>query len=340
MKPHHRLAVLSFSLWLAACGGGGGGGDGAGSSAVQLPSGTRSLPASAGSDLSQANFSARGSATIEALLTSYGGNVLEQPLAAGGAAAASRVDPRAADATVRWALRWALRRAAAAAARERPQAVHTETVACDRSGSVVVSWNDADNDELLSGGDTIAMQFNDCVFDAGTPAADGAANLAVNAVELDRNDAPVALDVSIAYRSFSVEGLGSLSGGARLWSVPVAGGARTLLRYTAMRADFGTESVVLNFDVDSRLAGTALTTNLNGALTLSGQAYKLTQMLPFTSGIAARPESGTLRVADAAGDHVDITARGSVVDLDFYPAGSSVPTAVQHGIPWASFDGA
>lgn len=339
MKHALSLLVPLVAALVAGCGGGGGGN---GSSAVQVPTAVRSLPASAGSDVNEAGFVATGSAVVRSLLSGFGGTAFEQTLSAGRAAApAAAVDLRRPASLARWALAQAPR-PGAATGRESAQAVAQETRSCvtaaGGAGSFTVIANDADNNQLLSRGDTISITFSACAFASGDPLANGDVTIGVNAIELDANEAPTALDLALTFEAFSIEGQGSLSGGARLWAVSTGSGEHSLLRYTNLRATIGVDVTTLNIDLDQHLAGSIVSTAVNGAVTLSGQAYKLVQATPFTSTVTGRPETGTLGVSDAAGDRLDLTARGSVVDFDFTPFGSAAPTAFQHGLPWSSFD--
>lgn len=169
--------------------------------------------------------------------------------------------------------------------------------------------------------------------------AEGIVKTTVHAAELDATGVPTALDLSLEMSAYGIAGLGTLNGRARLWSAPIAGGGRTLLRYSSTLAVLPRRTVRLDFDLDQRFVGTRLGTRINGALSLRDQAHELVQVSDFSSTLTGHPDSGLLRVSDARGDHVDIAARGALVDRDFYLAGASTPASGVHSTPWTDFEG-
>jgi len=331
------LTLIGSTLILGACGGGGNS-----TPTVELPA-ARSVAASSGADLTEANFVALTSPAIQALLTSVGGNgALEQPLslqrASAQATASFNPANRLTQTMVAWSLGQAQSRLDALSPREQLQALSSGSAGCSYSGSFSFTLNDADGNQQLSAGDSLTINFFNCVETQGDPAVNGGFSLTVNAVELDAAKNPVRLDATVSFSALSVQGLGSLTGSARLWEVPLSGGGtHSVLRYTGMQSSFGSTTVILDFDVDEVTTGSSSTAGINGGLGVQGQTYQLTQRQTFAGTADGQPDSGTLSVLDAQGDRVDIIANGLLVDREFYPSGATTPTAVLRDTPWSSF---
>lgn len=322
--PRHCLPAVMAAAMLAACGGGGGGS----TPTVEFPT-TRSGTASAGADMTADNFPTLSTRAVDSLLATVGGDqALSQPLSAGRANAASLG-------------RWAVRRSAASigsAARKQGLAVDSETFSCDVSGFLTVTVNDADNNNVLTAGDSTSFSFDDCVDQAGTPAIDGGFSLVFNLLELNSQQEPTAFDASVTMTALTVEGLGSLDGVARLWVAPVTGGERSFVRYQRMASVTAGVTSVLDFDVDETVTSTTSTSRLDGNLQLGAQVYAVTQLSAFDTS-NGDPASGRLRINDAQGDRLLITARGTLVDREFFLAGNtgSTPDAAIIGTPWDAF---
>ena len=336
--PRKTLTLIGTTLILVACGGGGG----SSAPTVELPA-ARSVAASSGADLSDANFVARTGPTIQALLASVGGSgALEQPLSLQRASAQASIgfNPanRLTQSLVAWSLGQAQSRLDALAPREQLQALSSGSVGCTYGGSFSFTLDDADGNQRLSAGDSLTINFFNCVEILGVPAVNGGFSLTVNAVELDAANNPVRLDATVSFSALSVQGLGSLTGSARLWEVPLSGGGtHTVLRYSGMQSTFGSTTAVLDFDVDETTSGTGASASINGGIGMQGETYKLTQRQTFGGAADGQPDSGTLSVLDAQGDRVDIIAHGLLVDREFYPSGATTPTAVLRDTPWTSF---
>lgn len=327
MMPTLRLPLIALlaAAALTACGGGGGGGGSA--PTVDVPT-TRAGAASSGADMTATNFPTLSTQSVDSLLATVGGDLaLSQPLSAGRANAAS---------LGRWAAR------AGAANLRSPSRPHAMAVSSDRifcfSGWIDVSVNDADNNNVPTAGDSASFSFVDCVSASGAPAINGSFGLVFNALVLNAQQDPTAFDATVTMAGLTVEGLGSLDGSARLWVVPVTGGERSFVRYEQMTSVTAGVTSVVDFDVDETVTSTRATSRINGNLRLGSQVYAVTQVVAFdtTNG---DPSSGQLRITDAQGDRLLITARGTLVDREFFLAGntSSTPDAAIIGTPWSAF---
>lgn len=315
---------------LMACGGGGDS-----RPTVSFPSVTRSGTASAGADMSVANFPTLSADAVEALLSTIGGDqALSQPLGAGRARAA---------ALGRWVATRSASRLVGGTRAKAMRVVPTETLACSNypSGYITVDAIDADDNAVLSAGDSATISFVNCIEPAGSPAIDGSFTMLFNVLELDSQQQPTAFDASVTMNALTVQGLGSLDGSARLWVASVPGGERSFVRYSDMVSRTSTLSgekvAVLNFDVDESV-GTTTLSRINGSVQLGSDIYAIAQISAFDTTVGD-PASGQLRLTDAQGDRLLITARGSVVDREFFLVtnNSATPDASLIGTPWSTF---
>ncbi|WP_298832452.1 hypothetical protein [uncultured Piscinibacter sp.] len=328
LKPFRPLLALIAAASLVACGGGGGGS----TPTVTFPSEIRVGTASAGADMTLANFPELSTDAIEALMSAVGGDVVTaQPFGADRSRAASLG-------------RWAAARSASylvAGRRAQAQAIASETFQCAGGGTLTVTVDDADNNNRLSAGDSASFAFANCIEPVGAPAINGSFALVFNVILLDSQQNPTAFDASVTMTALSVAGLGSLDGSARLWSAPVSGGERSFVRYQDMVSVTNTVSgekvAVLNFDVDETIATTTLL-RLNGSLQLGSDVYAIAQVEPFDTA-TGDPSTGQLRLTDVQGDELLITARGTLVDRDFFLVTNTTttPDASIIGTPWSDF---
>lgn len=321
------ITSVLLAAALAACGGGDS------RPTVNFPSQTRVGTASAGADMTVANFPVLSGDAIEALLSTIGGGeALSQPLGAKRAQAASLIRSAATRAASR----------IAAESRARPMRLYPDPPEpCSGGGSITVTWDDADDNKALTAGDSFDFLFTSCIEPLGQPAIDGGFTMVFNVLELDSQQLPTAFDASVAMNALTVQGLGSLDGSARLWVAPVPGGERSLVRYNDMVSRTSTPSgekvAVLNFDVDETVTTTTLS-RVDGSVQLGSDIYVIAQITAFDTS-AGDPASGQLRITDVQGDRLVITARGTLVDRDFFLVTNSTatPDASIVGTPWSTF---
>jgi hypothetical protein len=221
---------------------------------------------------------------------------------------------------------------------ERALAVTTQTLACPYGGSIAVTVNDADNNNKLSAGDTASFVFNACVAEFGLPAANGSLAFTVNAVELDANDEPTALDASFTLSGFVENGFGSISGGFRVWfKEEGAASLRQRVSYLAATVVENAQTLTYDFDTYGLVGTTTGSFDVVGAVTIGGQTYTVTSDV-FSHTLGSLPASGTVRLRDAAGDAVILRARTSTTfDLEFLPNGASASTVLASGLAWNSY---
>jgi hypothetical protein len=335
-----KLALAITALALAGCGGGGGGDNS--NSVVVVPAGARSVAASTGSDVNADRLATLGGWLARAVLSASGDGAFS--------IAAARENTQALGASLNRArtgallharvLRAALQRGAEQmAAREAAAAIRTETQACLNGGSISVTGNDADDNNKLTAGDSLTAVLTNCVLDSGLPATSGTLQLTVNAVELDSNSEVSALDASAAVTNFDIVGYGSFTGAMRLWGKLEAGGDRTRVSYRATSVRYAGTPLVFDFDVYG-IGDTTTNFDLNGGIGIDGQTYALLGGDVFSAVESDPPSIGSMRLVDAAGDAIKLTARSaSTFDLEFIPAGGGAATATLPGLNWADYLG-
>jgi hypothetical protein len=197
-------------------------------------------------------------------------------------------------------------------------AVTSESVACDISGSILVSFNDVNGNDELDPGDSFSMRFNDCVT------SDGRLNGGFEAVFNNVSDGAVfVMDASIRLNDFSLVAGSSearASGDMRLkleeqfnrTTVEVTGkemkSSNTLAGVTS-GVDLSNYSTTLvdSFTVDSQ--------TFEGVLSLRSYdsqrvSIRTTQTWLIQNG-GTYPYAGQMEVTGAAGSKLRLTAQSS-----------------------------
>lgn len=334
-------ALLAASL--AGCGGGGGGG---GSELqVTVPTAVRAVAASAGSDATAANLGNLGGWLARAVLSTASEGVLditgvrESPQSSGVANSALRAPVMGMPAHV---LRAVARLGAPfAATREKPSATSVDTQPCENEGgSFTVTFDDADNSTVLSTGDLLTLAVTNCVLDSTTPIANGSVTLKLNGVEINGRNEVTAIDADVTFSNFALAGYGSYSGAARFWTKPQAGGERSRMSFLGTSVTLAGATIVYDFDVYALSTASTNTFEVDGGIGIAGQTYSVVASGSMSGTVLGPPSTGTLRLRDAAGDSIQLSARSALLfDLDFFPSGATAPTASLPGLRWADYLG-
>lgn len=292
------------SFLLAACGGGGGGGDNSANSAQNAQ---KSLA------LNERNY-------VEVSQTVLEGTESLSTLASTNSSllAGAQVSAQA-----EWmpALLSQLRKVKTLAPKGSAHlagAVTSESVACDISGSILVSLNDANDNDELDAGDSLSMRFNNCVT------SDGRLNGGFEAVFNNISDGAVfAMDASIRLNDFSLVAGSSearASGDMRLkledrfdrTTVEVSGkemkSSNTLAGVTS-GVDLSNYSTTLvdSFSVDSQTFGGVLSLRSYDSQRVS---VRTTQPWLIQTG-GTYPYAGQMEVTGDAGSKLRLTAESS-----------------------------
>jgi hypothetical protein len=308
-------AALGVLATLGACGGGGGGD--AAPSGVQIPQGTRSGTASAGAEINEGNVRSFAAPLARAVMSAGDSSL---PGVAGGRDTPQARSQRMATQGQRWT-RLVL---ANLSSREQPLSTTTRPLRCPFGGGLTLTLIDDDNNAKLSAGDRLQVVTVACRSELGQPASTGSLALTINAIELDGNDDPTALDVTITFSGFEEDGFGTLSGSVRLWfKDDGSGGERLRLSYSAAAVTGQGDSVAYDFDITGNSAANGGdTVDLNGTFVLRNAGYAMTSTtLAFNAG-SNHPASGSVTLTDFLGNKVTLRARSDdTFELEFRPRG-------------------
>lgn len=321
MKIRDLSAALAAACVLTACGGGG---DDA-PAGVSVPQGVRTVSASASADINAGNYASFSGPLARAVMQAAEGS---SATVAGG----SR-ESLALAGLARGALQ------AVAPDRERALAVTSSTLACTYGGSMTVTFDDADNNQQVSRGDVLTVALSGCVEEPGGAPGSGSMTMTINAIEVDAAGEPTAMDVSISVSGFADDGWGGMSGSFRLW-MKQEGATSTRMRvsYQAVTVVDGNTTVVYDFDEYGVFSDSGSGSfDLQGGLRIGGQTYAVVGGNVFGHSSGSNPSSGTVSLRDAAGDQLVLRAISSTtVDLEFYAAGATTPSATLTGVTWSS----
>lgn len=301
-----RLAPVACvaALLLAGCGGGG---DGA--------------PATPGFDAS--NYRAVAEPAAASLLATVGvagaldgGLVSEAPLAL--ASAATRPDPIA-----------LLKRlgSQAAGTRERAQLVEPVDMPCDGGGSITGSATVA-NTDVPTAGDTINLTANNCVVD-GVAIAGG---LDITVRSYGSTATSESGSLALNFRGFSAGGT-ALNGGATLSFDATEARTNVALSFSNATVASAGSSVTLNYTTTLATTASGTAVSVAGGLAMNGQAYTLTQPVPFGITSSGLNPGGTLQIQEALGARVRIVAGTDRFTYQYFAAsnGGTTPDATSVG---------
>jgi hypothetical protein len=316
------LGALALAT-LVACGGGGTSDAPAG---VQVPQGARSGSASAGSNISATNYANFAGPLARAVMSAMNPSV---PGISSGRDTPQSRNHRMAVQGQRWV------RLARDAMSSREQALAT-TILPSRclSGSIRITLDDADNSGKLSAGDSISITANGCIAELGQPATSGSLGLAINAIELDGRDEPIAIDVTITFSGFEEEGFGVLSGSVRLWfKGDGLSGEQLRVSYSSTAVSEQGDRLAYDFDVVGDSLGSDGSFDMSGTFVIDGEDYAMTSTTFRFSG-GSQPTTGSVTLRDFLGNTVTLRAKSNdTFDLEFRPFGAPFPLIIP-GFIW------
>jgi hypothetical protein len=197
-------------------------------------------------------------------------------------------------------------------------AVTTQSEACPGGGSLTVSFDDADNNNDLSAGDTLSLSTSNCVIDVGQPALNGSFSLRVNAISYT-----AAGDIANASLTMSFNNLisaGNTMNGAVTVAISSSGVTNTYQNFSNARGN--SAPAILNFTSTIDTAGQLRT---SGLITVNNSTYTLSTPTPISIG-SFYPIAGILRITDAAGARIDVISNanaGGSLDCDLYLPGDN-----------------
>jgi hypothetical protein len=289
---------------------------------VQIPQGTRAGAASTDARVTQANARTLAAPLARAVMSAGSSEVPGVSSDRASPQAHQSPQARATASAQRWT-RFALEQAAPRAA-ERAQAltVTTSVLTCPFGGALTLTLDDDDDNRKLSRGDRISIVTVNCRSELGQPASSGSLQLSINAIELDSDDDPTALDVTIAFDGLEEDGFGTIDGTVRLWFKEDAAGGETLrLSYSAATVTAQGSDVRYSFDITGgSSANGAGTADFNGSFTVDNETFLMSSTtFSFEAG-SNEPASGSVTLTDFVDNKLTLRANGDgtfdiIIDL-------------------------
>lgn len=311
MRVSCTALCLGVSIMLAACGGGDGDGGTPATTLVSVP-------------LNASNYAPTGRAAAATLVDAASSSSVSTLADAGPAPVAifGAGLPRLFEYVGK-------RAAAGLSSRDHPAASVTESADCPLGGSIVLTIDDRNNNEVLDGGDTASINFQACTAGTDIPTVNGGLDLAFHSVTLDAWGDVTGFSATITARQLA-------SGGSM-----VDGPADYVLSPTKLTVNYRNAvstrqgvATVYNFLATFDTSSASETLTIAGEIGIGGASYALSTPAPVVMG-SFYPKSGLLRVADAAGGRVDVVLGLAGFDLELYLAGDDVRDAtVSH--TWAA----
>jgi hypothetical protein len=302
------IALVIGSSVLAACGGGGGGGGVAASTPTALAA--TAILSSANQHVAAQDTSSSSFAPLAGAQALTGAQVIDESVLFNTARQQMDLLPAYI--------------AAASASRTLTGVVQSETSSCSNGGSLTVSVNDADNNNVASAGDSATISSNGC--NTGSGALSGTIGFVINNLSGTFNSSNYSAGITMSFTSFSVSASqysaslnGSLSLSATATGVnssratvttpslsiaaTYAGATRTrsLANYSATytRSPNATYTYLTSYEFNGYMTSSAL----------SSQAIAFATTTPIVTRYTdSYPSSGVLVISGANNTKVRLTA--------------------------------
>jgi hypothetical protein len=305
------LSVAVASAVLAACGGGGGSGSGSGSG-----SGGVEMPSAATGRFTTTTYVETTDGVVSVAATSLGSQSLI-PLVAAASAGAG---PAEAGWDLTGLTRGAARRALQRGTMVQPLARTTYTEPCDSGHIFFVS--DYASEHVVSRGDYLEVSFENCVLSGET--FSGSARFTVT--QYSETSSSASAGFRIAFNAFGSASL-RLDGAARIDMVVGSTSELMRLSFLGLSAATPDGTVTWYHQAEWNFNGSSETLTLSGYVQIGEEFYQLVAVSPFVLNAATGyPASGVLRVLDAHGARVEVTATATRFTYTYYAAGATSAT--------------
>lgn len=302
-----RWSAVSFvALGLAACGGGGGrGGD-----AVTGILDTAHYAAVSGDVMASVVASAGLGEAADVVGTTDASAIPALPSRPAGGAWTQALD--LARATLRSPLS------------VRPQEVVNEEEACPGGGRLLITYT-YQNTGTLTPGDTADVVADHCVREVGGPVVTGSFRLTVQWFVESSSRVAIALTMDFnAYGSVEER----VSGRADFSDELTMTSERLAVAFRGTQVITPTDTLVWDHRLAYLYTSSVNELSVTGRATVDGDTYALSQTQPFAiDAVSGFPVGGVMRITDADGAHVDVTATATRFTYTYYAAGASTPTA-------------
>ncbi len=298
-NPLRTGLALTLTAALTACGGGG-------DSSPTTPT----PPTSPSATLTASNYQQVARASVQGSMFLSGTNNIAVSLSG---RSASRPTSAALEQV----------RRISAAGRLRPSAVKVDEFACEVSGKVLLSINDANNNDKLDVGDSFGLEAQDC-RDSDTSVSKGKVTITIREVTGDFGAGTYGAKLELKLEGFTeVEGNETYTGdGSMIINVTQSGASNTStlevprLAVTSTQSGVTSTQSMTNVRVSEEYrtdnAGTTIITSVNGTLAtteLGGQAVTLETLTPLRALESENfPNVGQMVVSGGGNSRMRITA--------------------------------
>ncbi len=330
MKSTLSILVATSALALSGCGGN--------NEATSHPVGPEGLRITADNQTALTRATVAGGLSVSNIQTATNaGGSAAQPTAATRAHALAKAAHRALAAAMK---------SRVASASTQPAAVHPDTQACAVGGSLTTTFDDRDNDQALSAGDVLTVEFDQCK-DSATSVYDGKAVITLttvpSATQITGNVVFQALSDDEAALTATLDGSLSISevdsDTESTTTLGTGGGTLTVTLAAASYNDVVQFDTSTQIVVDQQTTAGRSTLTVDGpmqAQTVAGGAATLQTVSPLVQLDGdAYPSSGVVKMRGAHGTLLMTVLSASSVQLqlDADDDGSYESTTT---VPWTS----
>jgi hypothetical protein len=213
------------------------------------------------------------------------------------------------------------RRAASATQREGPMAVIGPIVEpCQVSGTMTVTWNDADNNATLSVGDVLTTVANNCQQVAGettngtmviTALSDTAGRVAMTPMSFETTRHAITLNGSVRLDDVSADTVQTTTEGAVTVAVTLKHLAPAFTDTVTLQDGFVARETIANGEIVSTFDGLVGSAAAGGLVRLTGPTSTPirqfeTQDYPYTGTLQLRGRNSTLQMTVLSADQVQL----------------------------------
>ncbi|MGB5408601.1 MAG: hypothetical protein WBN08_14375 [Thiogranum sp.] len=195
--------------------------------------------------------------------------------------------------------------------------VVSETIACTNSGSMTITFDDADNDQQLSTGDSMSFAANDCTEPGMI--MNGSVSMNNVSVSGDPQSAPHSLQLSIQANNFIVtEGVESIAlNGGMTMAESTSDGllfTHSITGSSIQVTEGGVAAGLSNFSIEATEDTLTYTLDLNATVSspeIGGSVTIVTDTVFQADSLAAYPSSGQATITGANNSRVTLIAMGA-----------------------------
>ncbi len=226
---------------------------------------------------------------------------------------------------------------------EKTKEVKTINEQCAGGGSVTATFNDADNNKIMTAGDIVSVSAQACIERLGDPALNGTGQFALNSVERTAGKLGT-VSSTLSYDNFSDGDGNSFSGTIDITGRP---GQVIRIEYKNFKVVNPSSTNIYNLVANVANGNSNSSIRLQGSITVNNNTYTVSTPTNITYS-SRGPSAGKLTITDTSNNRVEVVGKpipipaGSFdivpktsLDISLFNGASSVPAASAQ-IPWSS----